>query len=111
MAVFSSLASPLTPLKSPLYQSGPDEPGVHVGDPVGVGVGEGEPPPPPISTPMEKSVGWPSLEVDVKFAPKKLLLKNAFWLLPHGVPTQLAPLVVESNERPLRSPIGVTLSQ
>jgi hypothetical protein len=57
---------------------------------------------------MEKSLGWPSLEVDVKFAPKKLLLKNAFWLLPHGVPTQLAPLVVESNERPDRSPIGVT---
>ena len=62
-------------------------------------------------TPIEKSVGWPSLEVDVKFAPKKLLLKNAFWLLPHGVPTQLAPLVFESNERPVRSPIGVTLSQ
>src|SRR5437773_11686558 len=59
--------------------------------------------------PMEKSKGWPSLEVDVKLAPKKLLLKNAFMLLPHGVPTQLAPLVVESNERPLRSPIGVTL--
>jgi len=81
----------------------------HAGVPVGVG--EGEPPPPPASTPMEKSVGWPSLEVDVKFAPKKLLLKNAFMLLPHGVPTQLAPLVVESNERPVRSPIGVTLSQ
>ena len=62
-------------------------------------------------TPMEKSVGWPSLAVDVKLAPKKLLSKNAFWLLPHGVPTQLVPLVVESNERPLRSPIGVTLSQ
>src|SRR5437867_10720408 len=60
---------------------------------------------------MEKSVGWPSLEVDVKLAPKKLLSKNAFMLLPHGVPTQLVPLVVESNERPLRSPIGVTLSQ
>src|SRR6266566_965319 len=60
---------------------------------------------------MEKSVGWPSLEVDVKLAPKKLLLKNAFWSLPHGVPTQLVPLVVESNERPVRLPIGVTLSQ
>ena len=60
---------------------------------------------------MEKSEGWPSLEVDVKLAPKKLLLKNAFWLLPHGVPTQLVPLVVESNERPVRLPIGVTLSQ
>src|SRR6266496_4750568 len=31
--------------------------------------------------------------------------------LPHGVPTQLVPLVVESNERPVRLPIGVTLSQ
>src|SRR5206468_5233776 len=27
--VFSSLASPLTPLKSPLYQSGPEPPGVR----------------------------------------------------------------------------------
>src|SRR6266478_4761255 len=107
MVVLSSLASPLTPLKSPLYQSAP---GVHVGVPVGVGVGT-QPPEIVPTTPMEKSVGWPSLEVDVKFLPKKLLLKNAFWLLPHGVPTQLAPLVVESNERPLRSPIGVTLSQ
>src|SRR5206468_6387187 len=60
---------------------------------------------------MEKSEGWPSLAVDVKLAPKKLLLKNAFWLLPHGVPTQLTPLVVVSKKRPLRSPIGVTLSQ
>src|SRR5213080_1434717 len=57
---------------------------------------------------MEKSEGWPSLAVDVKLAPKKLLLKNAFMSLPHGVPTQLVPLVVESNERPVRSPIGVT---
>src|SRR5438034_4120624 len=60
---------------------------------------------------MEKSAGWPALEVDVKLAPKKLLFQNAFMLLPHGVPTQLAPLVVESNERPVRLPIGVTLSQ
>src|SRR4029077_19801553 len=44
--VLSSLASPLTPLKSPLYQSGPDVPGGHVGDPVGVGEGVGVPPPP-----------------------------------------------------------------
>jgi len=51
------------------------------------------------------------LAVEVKLAPKKLLLKNAFWLLPHGVPTQLAPLVFESNERPPPLPIGVTLSQ
>src|SRR5437762_1292441 len=89
---------------------------VHVGEPVGVavavGVGVGVPGQPVVPfTPMEKSVGWPSLPVDVKLAPKKLLSKNAFWLLPHGVPTQLVPLVVESNERPLRSPIGVTLSQ
>src|SRR5205085_6399409 len=97
------------PLKSPLYQSAP---GVQVGVTVGVGVGVGVPqfPATPF-TPIEKSEGWPSLAVDVKFAPKKLLLKNAFMLLPHGVPTQLAPLVVESNERPVRSPIGVTLSQ
>src|SRR5213592_2370073 len=103
MDVFSSLASPLAPTKSPLYQSGP---GVQVGVPVGVGVGV---PPPEIvpSTPMEKSEN-----TDVKLAPPpKLLLKNAFRSLPHGVPTQLAPLVVESNERPVRSPIGVTLSQ
>ena len=79
---------------------------------VNVAVGVGDPGQPVVPfTPMEKSVGWPSLEVDVKFAPKKLLLKNAFWLLPQGVPTQLAPLVVESNDRPVRSPIGVTLSQ
>src|SRR6266496_4234446 len=112
--VFSSLASALTPLKSPLYQSAPPAPGVHVGDPVGVavGVGVGDPSQPVVPfTPMEKSVGWPSLPVDVKLAPKKLLSTNAFWLLPHGVPTQLVPLVVEANERPLRSPIGVTLSQ
>jgi hypothetical protein len=62
-------------------------------------------------TPIEKSVAWPCSDVDCQLAPKKLLLKNAFMLLPHGVPTQLAPLVVESNERPVRSPIGVTLSQ
>jgi hypothetical protein len=55
---------------------------------------------------MEKSVAWPC-----QLAPKKLLLKNAFMSLPQGVPTQLAPLVFESNERPVRSPIGVTLSQ
>ena len=75
-------------------------------------MGVGVPPPPVVPvTPMEKSEGWPSLAVDVKLAPKKLLLKNAFWLLPHGVPTQLVPLVVESNERPERSPTTVTLSQ
>src|SRR5205814_7742028 len=68
-------------------------------------VGVGDPGQPEVPfTPMEKSVGWPSLAVDVKLAPKKLLLKNAFWLLPHGVPTQLVPLVVKSNERPDRSP-------
>jgi hypothetical protein len=50
------------------------------------------------------------LDVDVKVAPKKLLLKNAFWSLPQGVPTQLVPLVVELNERPVLL-IGVTLSQ
>jgi hypothetical protein len=79
---------------------------------VAVGVGVGVPGQPVVPfTPMEKSEGWPSLAVDVKFAPKKLLLKNAFMLLPHGVPTQLVPLVVESNERPVRSPTTVTLSQ
>ena len=85
--------------------------GVCVAVAVAVGVGEGVPQPVVPFMPMEKSKGWPSLEVDVKLAPKKLLSKNAFMLLPHGVPTQLVPLVVESNERPLRSPIGVTLSQ
>ena len=85
--------------------------GVGVGVGVAVGVGVGVPQPVVPFMPMEKSKGRPSLEVDVKLTPKKLLLKNACWLLPHGVPTQLAPLVVESNERPVRSPIGVTLSQ
>ncbi len=85
--------------------------GVGVAVAVAVGVGEGVPQPVVPFTPMEKSEGTPSLEVDVKLAPKKLLLKNAFWLLPHGVPTQLTPLVVVSKERPVRSPIGVTLSQ
>jgi hypothetical protein len=85
--------------------------GVGVNVAVAVAVGVGDPPVQPVVpfTPMEKSLGWPSLAVDVKFAPKKLLLKKAFWLLPHGVPTQLVPLVVESNERPVKSPIGVTL--
>ena len=50
-------------------------------------------------------------EPQLTLTPKKLLSKNAFWLLPQGVPTQFAPLVVESKERPVRSPIGVTLSQ
>ena len=30
-----------------------------------------------------------------------MLLKNAFWLLPQREPTQLAPLLVELNERPV----------
>ena len=83
--------------------------GVGVAVAVAVGVGEGDPQPEPAVpfTPMEKSEGWPW-----KLAPGgTLLLKNAFMSLPHGVPTQLAPLVIESNERPVRSPIGVTLSQ
>ncbi len=83
--------------------------GVGVAVAVAVGVGEGDPQPEPAVpfTPIEKSEGWPW-----KLAPGgTLLLKNAFMSLPHGVPTQLAPLVVESNERPVRSPIGVTLSQ
>src|SRR5438067_1922395 len=83
---------------------------VAVAAAVAVGVGVPQVPTMPF-TPIEKSEGWPSLAVDVKLAPKKLLLKNAFMSLPHGVPTQLVPLVVESNERPVRSPIGVTLSQ
>jgi hypothetical protein len=78
---------------------------------VAVGVGEGVPQPVVPFTPMEKSEGWPCSDVDWKLAPKKLLSKNAFWLLPHGVPTQWVPLVVTSKERPVRSPIGVTLSQ
>lgn len=62
-------------------------------------------------TPMEKSPGTFSLAVFVKKAPKKVLLKNAFWSLPRGCPMALAPLVVELNERPVPSPTGVTLSQ
>src|SRR5260370_12176731 len=38
---YTTLFRSLTPLKSPLYQSGPDVPGGHVGDAVGVGVGVG----------------------------------------------------------------------
>src|SRR5205823_14187852 len=110
IVVFDSLTSPMQPVQAPLYHTDLFLPLAR-------------PPKPTLFpyttlfrsvvpfTPMEKSVGWPSLAVDVKLAPKKLLSKNAFWLLPHGVPTQLVPLVVESNERPLRSPIGVTLSQ
>jgi hypothetical protein len=71
---------------------------------VGVGVTQLEPSVP--LTPMEKSAARPW-----KLESEKLLLKNAFMSLPHGVPTQLVPLVSESNERPVRSPIGVTLSQ
>ena len=79
---------------------------------VAVGVAVGVPPPPPVPiTPIEKSAGWPCSDVDCQVAPKKLLLMNAFWLLPQGVPTQLAPLVFESKERPVRSPIGVTFNQ
>src|SRR5205809_5077204 len=86
--VLSSLASPLTPLKSPLYQSGPDVPGVHVGDPVGVAVAVGVRvrvggPPVVPSTPNEQSLRLPSSPDDVKLAPKKLLSKNAFWWSPH----------------------------
>src|SRR4029077_9724264 len=85
---------------------------MQAGVPVAVGVGEGVPPPAIVPvTPMEKSVGWPCSAVFCQLAPKKLLLKNAFRSLPHGVPTQLAPLVFESNERPVRSPTTVTLSQ
>jgi hypothetical protein len=36
------------------------------------------------------------------------VLKKAFMKLPQGVPMQLAPLVVELNERPAPLPIGVT---
>ena len=83
--------------------------GVAVAVAVAVGVGEGDPQPDPAVpfTPIEKSLGtlW-------KIAPGgSLLFQNAFMSLPQGVPTQLAPLVSESNERPVRSPIGVTLSQ
>ena len=83
--------------------------GVGVAVAVAVGVGEGDPQPDPAVpfTPIEKSLGtlW-------KIAPGgSLLFQNAFMSLPQGVPTQLAPLVVPSNERPVRSPIGVTLSQ
>ena len=86
---------------------------VGVGVNVAVAVGVGEPPPqPPVPfMPMEKSLGWPCSAVFCQLAPKKLLLKNAFRSLPQGCPTQLAPLVVESKERPLRSPTTVTLSQ
>jgi len=81
---------------------------VAVGD--GVGVGVGVPPPLPLPiTPIEKSSG-----TGLQDGPKgggPLLLKNAFWSLPQGVPTQFAPPVFESNERPVPSPIGVTFNQ
>src|SRR5205809_6161494 len=60
---------------------------------------------------MDFSVRMPPLPMYTLFPYTTLFRSNAFWLLPHGVPTQLVPLVVESNERPLRSPIGVTLIQ
>jgi len=46
-----------------------------------------------------------------KNAPNVVLLKNALSSLPHGVPTQLSPKVVEINEAPEPLPTGVTLSQ
>jgi nucleoid-associated protein YgaU len=60
---------------------------------------------------MEKS-GWPISPDEVlwKLYPKVVLLMNALSSLPQGKPTQLVPLVSESNERP-QLPIGVTLSQ
>src|SRR5205809_2936232 len=114
--VLSSLASPLTPLKSPLYKSGPEPPGVQVGEPAGVavavGVGVGVPGQPVVPfTPMEKSVGWPSLPVDVKLAPKKLLSKNAFWRLEEHTSELQSRLEVVCRVRLLKKPIGVTLSQ
>src|SRR5205809_5420522 len=60
---------------------------------------------------MDFSVRMPPLPMYTLFPYTTLFRSNAFWLLPHGVPTQLVPLVVESNERPLRSPIGVTLRE
>ena len=88
---------------------------VAVGDDAGVGVGV----PPPLTlpiTPIEKSSGSGLQEgnkVEVLLAPPggPMLLKNEFPSLPHGMPTQFAPLVVESNERPVPSPIGVTCNQ
>jgi len=88
---------------------------VAVGDDVGVGVGV----PPPLTlpiTPIEKSSGSGLQEgnkVEALRAPPggPMLLKNEFPSFPQGMPTQFAPLVVESNERPVPSPIGVTCNQ
>ena len=85
--------------------------GVNVA--VAVGVGDWQPPPWIVPfTPMEKS-GWPISPDEVlwKTKPKVVLLMNALSSFPQGKPTQLVPLVSESNERPPPSPIGVTLSQ
>jgi hypothetical protein len=87
--------------------------GVAVGDDVGVGV------PPPLAlpiTPIEKSSGSGLQEgnkVEALLAPPggPMLLKKAFPSFPQGMPTQFAPLVFESNERPDPSPIGVTFNQ
>jgi len=59
--------------------------GVGVGLAVDVGVavavGVGVPPTPTVPiTPIEKSVGWPCSEVDCQLAPKKLLVKKAFFV-------------------------------
>ena len=84
---------------------------VGVGEAVGVGVGV---PPQPVVPfmPMEKS-GWPISPDEVlwKTKPKVVLLMNALSSFPQGKPTQLVPLVSESNDRPPPLPIGVTLSQ
>jgi hypothetical protein len=68
---------------------------------VAVGVGVGVPPPPPVPiTPIEKSEQLPTLasQVDAKTKPKKVVSQKEFRLLPQGVPTQLAPLVFETND-------------
>jgi hypothetical protein len=61
---------------------------------------------------MEKSAHpVPELQLDVKMTPKRLLSQKEFTSFPQGVPTQLAPLVVESYDGPDASPTGDTVSQ
>jgi hypothetical protein len=64
-----------------------------------VGVGVGVPPVLTLPyTPIEKSAQLFTVgsQVDVKMMPNVVLSQKEFRLLPQGVPTQLAPLVVES---------------
>ena len=70
------------PVSKPPLTTRPGHPGV----PVGVGVGV---PPPPPATPMEKSVGWPSLDGGRKVCAKEVAIEERIQVVatwrPHAV--------------------------